>query len=165
MLAGSLNSSGGVDELGAEVRARSARAQLNAMSSRVEGFPPAHAAGGAGVSGELEELQGFSRHLLTKLDESRNMGQFSQAEIELLRKKLSVVVNAFSAERAKIEGELNTVRVSSRARGPRRGSPVVPPARLPNARRRRVVALFPDVVRPARPAPHSPRVVLTASLF
>jgi hypothetical protein len=111
------------------------------------------------VSGELEELQGFSRHLLAKLDESRNMGQFSQAEIELLRKKLSVVVNAFSAERAKIEGELNTVRISSR------GSRVVPAARLPNARRRRVVALFPDVVRPARPAPHSPRVVLTASLF
>lgn len=154
-----MNSSGGVDELGAEVRARSARAQPNAMSSRVEGFPPAHAAGGAGVSGELEELQGFSRHLLAKLDESRNMGQFSQAEIELLRKKLSVVVNAFSAERAKIEGELNTVRISSR------GSRVVPAARLPNARRRRVVALFPDVVRPARPAPHSPRVVLTASLF
>ena len=38
------------------------------------------------------------------------MGQFGQAEIELLRKKLSVVVNAFTAERQKIEGELSTVR-------------------------------------------------------
>ena len=98
------------------------------MSSRVEGFPPAHAAGGAGVSGELEELQGFSRHLLAKLDESRNMGQFSQAEIELLRKKLSVVVNAFSAERAKIEGELSTVRVSS-ARGDCAAAPASSPRR------------------------------------
>ena len=96
--------------MGAEVRARSARAQPNAMSTRVEGFPPAHAAGGAGVSGELEELQGFSKHLLAKLDESRNMGQFSQAEIELLRKKLSVVVNAFSAERAKRATERTEVR-------------------------------------------------------
>lgn len=59
---------------------------------------------------ELSELQSFSRHLLAKLDESRNMGQFGQAEIELLRKKLGVVVNAFSAERQKIEGEFNTVR-------------------------------------------------------
>ena len=59
---------------------------------------------------ELSELQSLSRHLMAKLDESRNMGQFSQAEIELLRKKLSVVVNAFAAERQKIEGEFNTVR-------------------------------------------------------
>jgi predicted nucleic acid-binding Zn-ribbon protein len=56
------------------------------------------------------ELQSLSRHLLEKLDESRSMGRFGQAEIELLRKKLSVVVNAFSAERQKIEGEFNTVR-------------------------------------------------------
>ena len=59
---------------------------------------------------ELSELQSLSRHLMAKLDESRNMGQFSQAEIELLRKKLSVVVNAFAAEKQKIEGEFNTVR-------------------------------------------------------
>ena len=130
--------------MGAQRCARGVHAaQPNAMSAHAEGFPPAHAGAGSAASGQLEELQGFSRHLLAKLDESRNMGQFSQAEIELLRKKLSVVVNAFSAERAKIEGELNTVRVSSRARGPRRGSPVVPPARLPNARRRRVVVIFP----------------------
>ena len=63
---------------------------------------------------ELAELQSFSRHLLAKLDESRNAGQFGQAEIELLRKKLSVVVNAFSAERQKIEGEFSTVRESER---------------------------------------------------
>ena len=59
---------------------------------------------------ELSELQSLSRHLMTKLDESRNMGQFSQAEIELLRKKLGVVVNAFTAERQKIVCEFNTVR-------------------------------------------------------
>lgn len=58
---------------------------------------------------ELLELQSFSRHLMAKLDESRNMGQFGQAEIDLLRKKLSVVVDAFSAERQKIEEDLNTV--------------------------------------------------------
>ena len=146
--------------MGAQRCARGVHAaQPNAMSAHAEGFPPAHAGTSAGASGQFEELQGFSRHLLTKLDESRNIGQFSQAEIELLRKKLSVVVNAFSAERAKIEGELNTVRVSSRARGPRRGSPVVPPARLPNARRRRVVVIFPR--RPPRETrrAHPPVVV------
>ena len=62
------------------------------------------------ASEELAELQSFSRHLLTQLDESRSMGQFGPAEIELLRKKLSVVVNAFTAERQNIEGELSTVR-------------------------------------------------------
>lgn len=146
--------------MGAQRCARGVHAaQPSAMSAHAEGFPPAHAGAGSAASGQLEELQGFSRHLLTKLDESRNIGQFSQAEIELLRKKLSVVVNAFSAERAKIEGELNTVRVLSRARGPRRGSPVVPPARLPNARRRRVVVIFPR--RPPRETrrAHPPVVV------
>ena len=103
-------------------------AQPNAMSAHAEGFPPAHAGTGAGASGQFEELQGFSKHLLAKLDESRNMGQFSQAEIELLRKKLSVVVNAFSAERAKIEGELSTVRVSS-ARGDCAAAPASSPRR------------------------------------
>lgn len=63
---------------------------------------------------DLAELQSFSRHLLAKLDESRSIGQFGQAEIELLRKKLSVVVSAFSAERQKIENELNTVRLRRR---------------------------------------------------
>ncbi len=63
---------------------------------------------------EMGELNTFVRHLMTKLDEARNDGQFGQAEIELLRKKLSVVVNAFSAERNKIEGDINTVRVWTR---------------------------------------------------
>ena len=63
---------------------------------------------------DLAELQSFSRHLLAKLDESRSIGQFGQAEIELLRKKLSVVVSAFSAERQKIENELNAVRLRCR---------------------------------------------------
>jgi hypothetical protein len=80
------------------------------MSVHAEGFPAARAVAGATADGQFEELQGFSRNLLAKLDESRHLGQFSQAEIELLRKKLSVVVNAFSAERSKIESELNTVR-------------------------------------------------------
>ena len=62
---------------------------------------------------DLAELQA-SRHLLAKLDESRSIGQFGQAEIELLRKKLSVVVSAFSAERQKIENELNAVRLRCR---------------------------------------------------
>ena len=59
-------------------------------------------------------FKNFSRHLLAKLDESRSNGQFGQAEIELLRKKLSVVVSAFSAERQKIENELNAVRLRCR---------------------------------------------------
>ena len=82
------------------------------------------------ASEELAELQSFSRHLLTQLDESRSMGQFGQAEIELLRKKLSVVVNAFSAERQKIEGELSTVRPRLGRAAVRVGENFRPPSHL-----------------------------------
>jgi hypothetical protein len=80
-----------------------------AISAHMEGFPAVYAAP-VGATAELEELQGFSRSLLAKLETSRSAGQFSQSEIELLRKKLSVVVNAYGAERARTEGELTTVR-------------------------------------------------------
>jgi hypothetical protein len=52
---------------------------------------------------KLSELEAFCRVLQSELAKSRTVGEYCKSEIELLRRKLSVVVGSFTSEREKYE--------------------------------------------------------------
>ena len=59
--------------------------------------------------GRTLRTQGFSAALLEKLDAARAAGKFGEAEIALLKEKLSIVVGAFQSERGRRERELEAL--------------------------------------------------------
>ena len=50
---------------------------------------------------------------MTKLDDARSAGKFSEAEIALLREKLSLVVSAFGAEKSKYESDFEKLAAAA----------------------------------------------------